>query len=78
MTTNVPMTELYTYHILFKTLSKEERTKMELWAMAQIDYIENQNLNNLTFEVIQKSGTNPIFQSHTTSNVKKHAKPCFI
>ena len=30
--------------------------------MAQIDYIENPNLNNLTFEVIQKSGTNPIFQ----------------
>ena len=53
---------LWNTNILFKTLSKEERTKMELWAMAQIDYIENQNLNNLTFEVIQKSGTNPIFQ----------------
>ncbi|MBK78303.1 MAG: two-component sensor histidine kinase [Flavobacteriaceae bacterium] len=35
---------------------------MQLWAMAQIDYIENQNLNNLAFEVIQKSGTNPIIQ----------------
>ena len=46
-----------------KNLSKEgKRTKMQLWAMAQIDYIENQNLNNLAFEVIQKSGTNPIIQ----------------
>ena len=53
---------LWNTNILFQTLSKEERTKMELWAMAQIDYIENPNLNNLTFEVIQKSGTNPIFQ----------------
>ena len=53
---------LWNTNILFNTLSKEERTKMELWAMAQIDYIENPNLNNLTFEVIQKSGTNPIFQ----------------
>jgi len=53
---------LWNTNILFNTLSKEERTKMELWAMAQIDYIENPNPNNLTFEVIQKSGTNPIFQ----------------
>ena len=53
---------LWNTNILFKTLSKEERTKMELWAKAQIDYIENPNLNNLTFEVIQKSGTNPIIQ----------------
>ena len=35
---------------------------MELWAMAQLEYIENQNLSNLTFEVLQKSGTNPIIQ----------------
>ena len=53
---------LWNTNVLFKNLSKEERTKMQLWAMAQIDYIENQNLNNLAFEVIQKSGTNPIIQ----------------
>ena len=60
---------LWNTNILFKTLSKEERTKMELWAMAQIDYIENQNLNNLTFEVIQKSGTNPIFQVNEKNKI---------
>ena len=53
---------LWNTNVLFKNLSNEERTKMQLWAMAQIDYIENQNLNNLAFEVIQKSGTNPIIQ----------------
>ena len=53
---------LWNTNVLFKNLSKEERIKMQLWAMAQIDYIENQNLNNLAFEVIQKSGTNPIIQ----------------
>ena len=60
---------LWNTNILFKTLSKEERIKMELWAMAQIDYIENQNLNNLTFEVIQKSGTNPIIQVDENNNI---------
>ena len=60
---------LWNTNILFKTLSKEERIKMELWAMAQIDYIENQNLNNLTFEVIQKSGTNPIFQVNEKNKI---------
>ena len=51
---------LWNTNVLFKNLSKEERTKMQLWAMAQIDYIENQNLNNLAFEVIQK----PCFLMH--------------
>ena len=60
---------LWNTNILFKTLNKEERIKMELWAMAQIDYIENQNLNNLTFEVIQKSGTNPIIQVDENNNI---------
>ena len=32
---------LWNTNVLFKNLSKEERTKMQLWAMAQIDYIEN-------------------------------------
>jgi len=60
---------LWNTNILFKTLNKEERTKMELWAMAQIDNIENQNPNNLTFEVIQKSGTNPIIQVDENNNI---------
>src|SRR6056300_466213 len=53
---------LWNTNILFRNLSKEERTKMELWAMAQEEYIQNQELNNLTFEVLQRSGQNPMIQ----------------
>jgi len=49
-------------NILFRNLSHEERTKMELWAMAQEEYIQNQDLNNLTFEILQRSGQNPMIQ----------------
>jgi signal transduction histidine kinase len=53
---------LWNTNILFQNLSKEERTKMELWAMAQEEYIQNQDLNNLTFEILQRSGQNPMIQ----------------
>ena len=53
---------LWNTNILFRNLSKEERTKMELWAMAQEEYIQNQDLNNLTFEILQRSGQNPMIQ----------------
>ena len=53
---------LWNTNILFQNLSKEERTKMELWAMAQEEYIQNQELNNLTFEILQRSGQNPMIQ----------------
>ncbi len=53
---------LWNTNVLFRNLSKEERTKMELWAMAQEEYIQNQELNNLTFEVLQRSGQNPMIQ----------------
>ena len=53
---------LWNTNILFQNLSREERTKMELWAMAQEEYIQNQHLNNLTFEILQRSGQNPMIQ----------------
>ena len=53
---------LWNTNILFQNLSREERTKMELWAMAQEEYIQNQDLNNLTFEILQRSGQNPMIQ----------------
>ena len=53
---------LWNTNVLFRNLSKEERTKMELWAMAQEEYIQNKELNNLTFEVLQRSGQNPMIQ----------------
>jgi signal transduction histidine kinase len=53
---------LWNTNILFQNLSREERTKMELWAMAQEEYIHYQELNNLTFEILQRSGQNPMIQ----------------
>ena len=53
---------LWNTYRLFQNLSVEQRTKMELWAMAQEEYIQNQNFSNLTFEVLQRSGINPMIQ----------------
>ena len=53
---------LWNTNRLFQNLSIEQRTKMELWAMAQEEYIQNQNFSNLTFEVLQRSGINPMIQ----------------
>ena len=53
---------LWNTYRLFQNLSTEQRTKMELWAMAQEEYIQNQNFSNLTFEVLQRSGINPMIQ----------------
>jgi cytoskeletal protein RodZ len=47
---------LWNTNILFQNLSQEERSKMELWAIAQEEYIQNQDLNNLTFEILQRAG----------------------
>ena len=53
---------LWNTNLLFENLSKEQRTKMELWAMAQKEYIQNQSSSNLNFEVLQRSGINPMIQ----------------
>ena len=53
---------LWNTNILFQNLSQEERSKMELWAIAQEEYIQNQDLNNLTFEILQRAEKNPMIQ----------------
>jgi len=60
---------LWNTNILFKSLSIQERDKMELWAMAQEEYIENPSLSNLTFEVLQRSGKNPMIQVDEFDNI---------
>tara|TARA_B100001564_G_scaffold204199_1_gene171801 strand:- start:341 stop:1375 length:1035 start_codon:yes stop_codon:yes gene_type:complete len=35
---------------------------MEMWAMAQKEFIENKNPTNLTFKVLQQTGINPMYQ----------------
>lgn len=51
-------------YVLFDLVKAEERTKMQLWATAQQEIIENNDLNRdfgtLAFEVIQDIGSVPI------------------
>ena len=53
---------LWNTNVLFRNLSEEERNKMELWVMAQKAYIQNQNLGNLTFEILKRADQNPMIQ----------------
>ncbi len=53
---------LWNTTVLFRNLSEEERNKMELWVMAQKAYIQNQNLSNLTFEILKRADQNPMIQ----------------
>jgi len=51
---------MWNTNVLFQNLKKEERAKMELWAMAQQEFIENSVLSNLTFKVLQQTWNNPM------------------
>ena len=42
---------------------------MKLWAMAQEEYIKNPTLSNLTFEVLQRSGVNPMIQVNENNKI---------
>ena len=70
------------FTILFNTINiieytkNEERKKIELWAMAQKNFIENKNLEDdigeLTFLVLTKSFENPIIQVDSNGKILSH------
>ena len=60
---------LWNTNNLFNSLRLEERNKMKLWAMAQEEYIKNPTLSNLTFEVLQRSGINPMIQVNEINKI---------
>ena len=60
---------LWNTNNLFNSLRLEERNKMKLWAMAQEEYIKNPTLSNLTFEVLQISGVNPMIQVNENNKI---------
>ena len=60
---------LWNTNNLFNSLRLEERKKMKLWAMAQEEYIKNPTLSNLTFEVLQRSGINPMIQVNENNKI---------
>ena len=53
---------IWNTNILFQEIKHQERLKMEMWAMAQKEFIENKNPTNLTFKVLQQTGINPMYQ----------------
>ena len=53
---------LWNTNLLFDRLKNEERKKMELWAMAQKESIQNEAPSNLTLEVLLQTSTNPMIQ----------------
>lgn len=63
---------LWNTYLLFDRLKTEERKKMELWAMAQKESVQNQAPNNLTLEVLLQTGTNPMIQVNATGKIIGH------
>ena len=65
---------LWNTNILFQILKEEERTKMELWATAQQELIENSDLSRnygiLAFDVLQKIGLTPMIKVNTSGHIK--------
>jgi len=65
---------LWNTNILFQILKEEERTKMELWATAQQELIENSDLSQdygiLAFDVLQKIGVTPMIQVNASGYIK--------
>lgn len=65
---------LWNTNILFQILKEEERTKMELWATAQQELIENSDLSRdygiLAFDVLQKIGVTPMIRVNASGYIK--------
>lgn len=65
---------LWNTNVLFQILKEEERTKMELWATAQQELIENSDLSRdygvLAFDVLQKIGVTPMIQVNSLGRIK--------
>ena len=57
---------IWNTNVLFQSMKKEERKKMELWARAQKELAQNPNIEEdfgiLAFDVLQKIGKTPVLQ----------------
>tara|TARA_B100000768_G_scaffold162551_1_gene163220 strand:- start:2950 stop:4182 length:1233 start_codon:yes stop_codon:yes gene_type:complete len=69
-------TILFNTNKIIEYTKNEERKKIELWAMAQKNFIENKNLEDdigeLTFLVLTKSFENPIIQVDSNGKILSH------
>lgn len=64
---------MWNTNVLFQIVKKEERVKMELWAIAQQEIAESSDLSrsygNLAFDVLQKIGVTPMIQVDEQGNI---------
>ncbi len=69
-------TILFNTNNIIEYTKNQERKKIELWAMAQKNFIENKNLEDdigeLTFLVLTKSFENPIIQVDSSGKILSH------
>ena len=69
-------TILFNTNNIIEYTKNQERKKIELWAMAQKNFIENKNLEDdigeLTFLVLTKSFENPIIQVDSIGKILSH------
>ena len=67
---------LFNTNKIIEYTKNEERKKIELWAMAQKNFIESKNLDEdlgeLTFMVLTKSFENPIIQVDANGKILSH------
>ncbi len=64
---------IWNTYVLFQSMKKEERKKMELWARAQKELAQNPNLEKdlgiLAFDVLQKIGSTPVIQVNKNGKI---------
>ena len=69
-------TVLFNTNKIIEFTKNEERKKIELWAMAQKNFIENKNLEDdigeLTFLILTKRFENPIIQVDANGKILSH------
>ena len=69
-------TILFNTNNIIEYTKNQERKKIELWAMAQKNFIENKNLEDdlgeLAFMVLTKSFENPIIQVDSNGKILSH------
>ena len=64
---------LWNTFLFFQKFKTEEREKMEIWSLAQIELtksLEDDNISNLTLEVLRKNSTTPMIKVNKNGEIE--------
>ena len=64
---------LWNTFLFFQKFKTEERAKMEIWSLAQIELtksLEDDNISNLTLEVLRKNSTTPMIKVNKNGEIE--------